>query len=114
MKRALLLTAVSAAVALGAPAGAEQAASKPDLAKAQQIVNQSCFACHGADGNSPTPANPNLAGPQADYVALPPAHFKNGIRHHPGLARVAAGLTPEAMRSPGGGVLARTSSGVSG
>ena len=70
MKRALLLTAVAAAVALGAPARAEDAAGKPDLAKAQQIVNQVCAACHGADGNSPSPANPNLAGQQADYITL--------------------------------------------
>ncbi len=101
MKRALLLTAVSAVVALGAPAGAEQAASKPDLAKAKQIVNQSCFACHGADGNSPTPANPNLAGQQADYVALQLAHFKNGIRNNPVMAGMAATLTPEDMLSLG-------------
>jgi cytochrome c553 len=101
MKRALLLTAVAAAVALGAPARAEDAAGKPDLAKAQQIVNQVCSACHGADGNSPSPANPNLAGQQADYIALQLAHFKSGIRSNAVMAGMAATLTPEDMQSLG-------------
>lgn len=105
MKRALLLTAVAVAVAVGAtqgaPAWAEEAAAKPDLAKAQQIVNQVCSACHGADGNSPTPPNPNLAGQQADYIALQLAHFKGGVRSNPIMAGMAAALSPEDMRSLG-------------
>ena len=101
MKRALLLTAVIAAVALGAPARAQDADGKPDLAKAQQIVNQVCSACHGADGNSPSPANPNLAGQQADYIALQLVHFKTGIRNNPVMAGMAATLTPDDMRSLG-------------
>jgi cytochrome c553 len=101
MKRALLLTAVAAAVALGTSASADEAASKPDLAKAQQIVNQVCSACHGADGNSPSPANPNLAGQQADYIALQLAHFKTGIRNNAVMAGMSATLTPEDMRSLG-------------
>ncbi|HEX3138105.1 MAG TPA: c-type cytochrome [Casimicrobiaceae bacterium] len=101
MKCALLLTAVAAAVSLGTPASAEEAAGKPDLAKAQQIVNQVCSACHGADGNSPSPANPNLAGQQADYIALQLVHFKTGIRNNPVMAGMAATLTPDDMRSLG-------------
>jgi cytochrome c553 len=101
MKCALLLTAVAAAVALGTPASAEETAGKPDLAKAQQIVNQVCSACHGADGNSPSPANPNLAGQQADYIALQLTHFKSGIRNNPVMAGMSATLTPEDMRSLG-------------
>ena len=101
MKRALLLTALAAAVALGAPAQAEDTAGKPDLARAQQIVNQVCSACHGADGNSPSPANPNLAGQQADYIALQLVHFKTGIRNNPVMAGMAATLTPDDMRSLG-------------
>ena len=54
--------------------------AKPDLAKAQQIVDQVCAACHGADGNSPTPANPNLAGQHAAYITAAVEHFKSGVR----------------------------------
>lgn len=105
MKRALLLAALAIAVAFGSVPGtyarAEEAAGKPDLAKAQQIVNQVCSACHGADGNSPSPANPNLAGQQADYIALQLAHFKSGVRSNPVMAGMAATLSPEDMRSLG-------------
>jgi cytochrome c553 len=43
-------------------------AGKVDLAKGQQIATQVCAACHGADGNSASPANPKLAGQHADYL----------------------------------------------
>jgi cytochrome c553 len=49
----------------GAPA---QDATKIDLAKGQQIAGQVCAACHGADGNAPSPANPKLAGQHPDYL----------------------------------------------
>ncbi|HEY7944534.1 MAG: c-type cytochrome [Burkholderiales bacterium] len=102
MKCELVLAAMSVAVALGvAPARAAETAGKPDLAKAEQIVNQVCAACHGADGNSPTPANPSLAGQHADYIALQLAHFKSGVRNNAIMAGMAATLTPEDMRSVG-------------
>lgn len=45
-----------------------QAPAKPDPAKAQAIASQVCAACHGPDGNSPTPANPHLAGQIPEYL----------------------------------------------
>ena len=39
-----------------------------DAAKAQSIANQVCAACHAADGNSPTPANPKIAGQIVEYT----------------------------------------------
>ena len=103
MKPMLLLAAAlglgPVAVAL-AQEGAG-AAGKPDLAKAQTIVNQVCAACHGADGNSPTPANPSLAGQPADYIALQLAHFKAGIRTNAVMQGMAATLSPEDMRALG-------------
>jgi cytochrome c553 len=100
MKPMLLLAAV-AALWPAATAVAEEAAGKPDLAKAQTIVNQVCAACHGADGNSPTPVNPVLAGQPAGYIALQLAHFKAGIRVNPVMLGMAASLTPEDMRALG-------------
>src|SRR5206468_3843813 len=100
MKPMLLLAA-----ALGAWPGAivmaQDAATKADVAKAQTIVNQVCAACHGADGNSPTPVNPSLAGQPAAYIALQLAHFKAGIRTNPVMQGMAATLTPEDMRALG-------------
>ncbi len=100
MKRMLLLVAAFAVPALAA-AQAGAPAAKPDLARAQQIVDQVCAACHGADGNSPTPINPNLAGQQADYITLQLSHFKAGIRQNPVMQGMAAPLTPEEMRALG-------------
>jgi cytochrome c553 len=100
MKRSLLLAAV---VALGcaAAATAQTPSAQPDLARAQTIVNQVCAACHGTDGNSPTPVNPNLAGQPAEYITLQLSHFKAGIRVNPVMQGMAAGLTPEDMKALG-------------
>ena len=56
------------ALAFGVGTASAQPAKKVDLAKGQQIASQLCAACHGADGNSPSPANPKLAGQHADYL----------------------------------------------
>ncbi len=49
----------------------------PDLAKAKQIAESICIACHNADGNSPLPANPKLAGQHADYLYKQMREFKS-------------------------------------
>jgi cytochrome c553 len=100
MRYVMWLAAGSFAVVLSGAASAE-VAGKPDLAKAQQIVNQVCAACHGADGNSPSPANPNLAGQGAQYITLQLEHFKSGVRNSAVMAGMVATLTPEDMRALG-------------
>ena len=110
MKRRLLIVATSVALSLSAclvsiaagEEGAGQApASKPDLAKAKQIVDQLCAACHGADGNSPSPANPSIAGQNADYITLQLAHYQSGIRPNAVMQSMVAKLTPEEMQALG-------------
>ena len=97
MKRTLLLAA-----ALGLPALAlAQAPAKPDPAKAREIVNQVCAACHGADGSSPTPANPSLAGMPADYITTQLSHFKAGVRQNAIMQGMTAALTDADMVSLG-------------
>jgi cytochrome c553 len=103
MKRTLL---VAALVALWpATSALAQAATAtpttPDLAKAQTIVNQVCAACHGADGNSPSPANPSLAGMPAEYITAQLAHFKSGIRSNPVMLGMSASLSPADMTALG-------------
>jgi cytochrome c553 len=39
-----------------------------------------CAACHGAEGVSPTPDFPNLAGQYADYLETAMKHYKAGKR----------------------------------
>jgi cytochrome c553 len=97
MKRMLLLAAVVSA-SFVAGALAQTPPAKPDLAKAQTIVKEVCAACHGADGNSATPVNPNLAGMPAEYITLQLMHFKAGIRANPVMQGMAASLTPDDMK----------------
>jgi cytochrome c553 len=101
MRIALLLATIWGVVCNAGLAWGQAASSKPDLAKAGQIVNSVCAACHGADGNSFSSVNPNLAGQQAEYITLQLSHFKSGIRGNPVMAGMAASLSPEDMRALG-------------
>src|SRR6266581_2962932 len=93
---------VAVALLISAPVAIAQApGAKPDLAKAQQIVSTVCAACHGPDGNSPTTANPNVAGQQAEYITLQLMHFKSGVRANPIMQSMAAPLSPEDMEALG-------------
>lgn len=68
MIRALLCGAAAAVFAAQALA--------QDAAKAQNIANQVCAACHAADGNSTAPANPKIAGQFSDYLHKQLVDFK--------------------------------------
>lgn len=97
------------AVLLGAtaalPALAELGAKpevKGDPAKAQQIASQVCAGCHGSDGNSAIPANPNLAGQHAEYITKQLMNFKAAEgrpaeRNNPIMGGMVAALNPADM-----------------
>ncbi|MFB0936578.1 MAG: c-type cytochrome [Propionivibrio sp.] len=83
---------------------ADIAKGKPDLEKAKKIAETVCIACHGADGNSPTSANPILAGQGADYLFKQLTEFKAAdgkpaIRNNPIMVGMTAALSPEDMKS---------------
>lgn len=91
-----------------------QAPAKGDPAKAQQIATQVCAACHGADGNSPSPANPSLAGQHPEYITKQLLDFKtkNGKpaeRKNAVMSGMVASLTPEDMKNLGAYFAAKTS-----
>jgi cytochrome c553 len=75
MKGFVILLALAVCAAAGSIARAEGAAS-PDVSKGQAIAARTCAACHGADGNSPTPAYPKLAGQVAEYLQKQLSDFK--------------------------------------
>ncbi|MCX8085726.1 MAG: cytochrome c4 [Rhodocyclaceae bacterium] len=52
------------------------AAYKGDAARGQPIASTVCGACHGPDGNSPSSANPKLAGQHAEYLYKQMKNFK--------------------------------------
>ncbi len=77
---------------------------KPDLEKARKIAESVCVACHAADGNSPTAANPILAGQGADYLFKQLREFKAvdgkpAIRNNAIMAGMTSALSTEDMRS---------------
>jgi cytochrome c553 len=100
MRRAWAL--LSFAVCAGPIAAAEPAAGA-DATRGQSIANKVCAACHGADGNSPTSANPKLASQIPEYLQKQLANFKPAAgkraeRENPIMGGMVAGLSAEDMR----------------
>lgn len=56
-----------------------------------------CAACHGPDGNSPTPDFPKLAGQHYDYLVKALKDYKSGARKNPIMAPQAANLSVRDM-----------------
>ena len=95
--------AVLIAVALPSAFAVEETKAAPDLAKAKQIAETVCVACHGADGNSPTSANPILAGQGAAYLFKQLTEFKAtdgkpALRNNPTMAGMTAALSVDDMK----------------
>lgn len=89
-------------VCAGPLAGAEPEA-KADTAKGQSIASGVCAACHGADGNSPTAANPKLAGQTPEYIQKQLVNFKptpgkKAERENPVMGGMAGGLSDQDIR----------------
>jgi cytochrome c553 len=101
MRNTWVLIATCVAVGAIAPVRAEESGGKPDLAKAQQLVDTRCAACHGTDGNSVASANPSLAAQHAEYTSLQLSHYKEGIRNNAVMASMVGDLTPEDMKALG-------------
>lgn len=57
----------------------------------------SCAACHGADGISMIPSNPNLAGQVPGYISAQLKAFKSGERANAIMAGMAAPLSDQDM-----------------
>jgi mono/diheme cytochrome c family protein len=57
-----------------------------------------CAACHGADGNSGSPANPKLAGQHPEYLNKQLQEFKSGKRANAIMSGMVAALSPEDMK----------------
>ena len=105
----LLMAAVLAVPALSAfadekapPVAAPAVApapAKPDLTQGSAKYAAVCAACHGADGNSGTPANPKLAQQHPEYLVKQLQEFKNGKRPSPVMQAFAAQLSDADMKN---------------
>lgn len=82
----------------------EGAKSKADPAKGKIVAESICVACHGADGNSMTSANPHLAGQIEPYIYKQLVNFKAvdgkpAARDNAIMAGMVAALSDEDMRN---------------
>ena len=75
--------------------------AKADVAKGEASFNGVCMACHGAGGNSSTPAYPKLAGQHADYIVKQLQEFKSGKRPNGVMSGMAAVLSDDDMKNVG-------------
>lgn len=81
---------------------AAEPAPKVDPAQGQAIVTKVCAACHAADGNSASPANPVLAGQHAEYIVKQLADYKaNTERKNPVMLGMASTLSAADMKNLG-------------
>jgi cytochrome c553 len=100
-----LLASLLIAAALVAPifsAHANEPAAKvakPDLAKGEASYTAVCAACHGADGNSGSPANLKLAQQHPEYIVKQLQEFKSGKRANAIMGGMAAALSEDDMKN---------------
>ncbi len=97
MKLPVSLLCVAAAAALSFSVQAQTV--KPDLAKGAATYGQVCVACHAADGNSATPANPKLAQQHPEYLVKQLQDYKTGKRQNPIMTGIASTLSDADMRN---------------
>ncbi|GAB1719577.1 MAG: Cytochrome c, class I [Nitrosospira sp.] len=86
----LLITAVGGALLLISSQG-----MAGNIEAGKKKAAEVCAACHGADGNSPAPAFPKLAGQHASYLEKTLNEYKSGARKDPVMAGMAAALSKE-------------------
>lgn len=70
-------------------------------ANAGKIKSAQCAACHGVDGNSPSPAFPKIAGQSVGYIVKQLTDFKTGRRANAIMAGQVAGLSKADMDNLG-------------
>jgi cytochrome c553 len=102
MMRALALCAGMAILYAGSAVAQNDAKANP--AKAQGIASQVCAACHGADGNSTSPANPKIASQFPEYLQKQLGDFKaqpgkKAARENPIMAGMVANLNEADMKA---------------
>ena len=86
----LLITSIASLALLGAAHAAGDAT-------AGKTKSAMCAACHGADGNSPAPNFPKLAGQHPDYITKQLMAFKGGERTDATMNAMAAALSEQDM-----------------
>lgn len=90
--RTLPLAVAAAALLLGSPA---LAGGDPVRGQQKSAV---CAACHGPDGNSPSPEFPRIGGQHEDYLFHALRAYQLGTRKNPIMAAQLEGLSNQDLR----------------
>jgi cytochrome c553 len=90
MTKMLPLIALMSLAAFGSTHAAGDAA-------AGKTKSATCAACHGPDGNSPTPAFPKIAGQHEGYLVKQLMEYKSGERVNATMNGMAAALSEQDM-----------------
>lgn len=96
MKSKALLIGAVLAVTFASAASAQPA--QPDLKRGAALYGQVCVACHAADGNSTTAANPKLAQQHPEYLIKQLQEYKSGRRANAVMVGFASQLSDQDMR----------------
>ncbi len=96
---ARLISIAALAAPLFAQAAGPVATAKPDLVAGEARYTAVCASCHGADGNSGSPANPKLAGQHPEYLVKQLTEYKSGKRANAIMSGMAAGLSDQDMKN---------------
>lgn len=89
MKTRVIIATILLGLGASLPAAA---AGNPAAGKAKSAA---CAACHGPDGNSPTPAFPKLAGQNDDYLIHALKAYRSKTRVNAIMNEQAARLSDE-------------------
>ncbi len=76
MRKWVVLTSLSAFIVIAGTASAKAAG---DVERGRAIAIE-CFACHGKDGNSPSPVNPKIGGQHQRYIFQALKDYRDGVR----------------------------------
>ncbi len=100
--RASLASLLAAAfVPLALAATPAPGASRAALIEKGKSLAGTCAGCHGADGISPVPSQPSLAGMSGAYIARQLEHYKSGQRDNAIMKGFAAPLSSDDMKALG-------------
>lgn len=66
-----------------------------DIEAGKAKVTEVCSACHGMDGNSPSPDFPRLAGQNEDYLRNALSLYQTGARKNPIMVSMAEPLSKQ-------------------
>ncbi len=92
------VTLIGAALAATLSWSAHAQRAQPDVKRGATLYAQVCVACHAADGNSTTAANPKLAQQHPEYLIKQLTEYKNGKRANAVMVGFASALSEQDMR----------------